>query len=144
MLHALVAKTESILDVLLPKPVNSRILTVDLESNHISIEDKGITENIDLFSVLKKIDLSRCTVELEITESQHLATVKFQHIPMDCEIAIYIYENGQKVAAEWYKKMNSFSYEFSHMGVHHIRMMVFIRRMGEPEAQRIINVEKTF
>lgn len=144
MLHALVAKTESILDVLLPNPVNSRILTVDLESNHISIEDKGITENIDLFSVLKKIDLSRCTVELEITESQHLATVKFQYIPMDCEIAIYIYENGQKVAAEWYKKMNSFSYEFSHMGVHHIRMMVFIRRMGEPEAQRIINVEKTF
>lgn len=142
MLHALVAKTESIVDAILVKPVNSDILTVDLLSNHITFEQKHRAEHVELFTVLKTIDLSRCIATLAINKVQRLATVKFQQIPTDCELAIYVYEDGQKVAVEWYKQSHHFSHKLSTEDVHHIRMMVFIKRIGEPEAQRIMNVEQ--
>lgn len=142
MLHALVAKTESILDAILPKPVNSHILTVDLVTNSVTTEKKQVEDYVGLFTVLKKIDLSQCTAELEIKKTQNLATVKFQSIPEDCELAIYVYENGQRTSIEWYRKMSHFNHIISTEGVNHIRMMVFIKRIGEPEAQKIINVEK--
>jgi len=114
-----------------------------LQSNTNQSEAYYADENIELLAVLKKIDLSRCDAELEFDAIAMLASIRFQNIPEDCELAIYVYEDGQKTAVEWYKKMSHFDYGLIGENVTHIRMMVFIKRIGEPEAQRIMNVEKT-
>lgn len=143
MLHALVAKTESILDALFAKPVDCHVLSFDLQSNTHQSEEYYADENIELLATLKKIDLSQCDAELEFDAIARLASIRFQNIPEDCELAIYVYEDSQKMAVEWYKKMSHFDYGLIGKNVTHIRMMVFIKRIGEPEAQRIMNVEKT-
>lgn len=140
-LNSLVAKTETIIDVLVPSVVPLNIVKLNLEKNEIEMSLKKVHNSSSLQTVLKKIDLTSVETALNYSKEKSSLTVYYKHVPHDCVIAIYFYIDGVRKSIEWYKNRTEATFDVSFSNENMIRLMSFIKRIGEPEAQRIINDE---
>lgn len=139
MLSALVSKTETILDVLFPTAIKSKVMTLCSTSDQSKLIANELFESNSLSSILTKIDLSTISVQLEIQDL--VLEISYSNVPLDCFIAIYLYIDGEKVHVDWYDQFSKKIYDISQYKNKNIRVMSFFKREGEPEAQKVMNSE---
>ncbi len=140
-LNFFVAKTESIIDVILPSSVQSHVCSMNLYENVKVYSYDSVNKSEPLGSIISRIDLSEVIVKLKYDSCSDKLNVSYFNVPNNCSIAVYIYMNGERKIINWYEKRVSIIAEIKAGNGDVIRVMSFIKRDGEPEAQRVIDEE---
>lgn len=149
-LSGLIAKTETLMDIITGVDVNCQISVIDAFSSHFTTQsdlfwrhsntyyDIIADTTTNSFSHLcDRLDMSEFSFVATINTDEKKISIDCNNIKNGCEIACYLYENGVKIDQIWYQECTTMNFLVLNLDLkNRYRVTVFYRWKGELIAQK--------
>lgn len=148
-LFAMVSKTETLLDIIEDRQINIQFAELDLHQTHFNLKRQlsiqvspyklvATKNNMVKFSeVCERIDMSDFRFSGSIDVENKKINVVFVNIKPNCQIACYLYENGEKIDQIWYQECNTMQFNVVNLDISkRYRLTVFYKWANENMAQK--------
>ena len=96
-------------------------------------------DHVGFSSLVRELSLRNLSAAARISRDGSLS-VTAEQAP-GCEFACYLYEQGKVLAQQWYQSEPHFTFKELDGDPSSYRLVVFVKPIGAPSAQRTINVQ---
>lgn len=148
-LFSMVSKTETLLDIIEDRNIHIQLAELDLLKKNFKLNNKlsmqilpyahaaQNQEMVKFTDVCEQIDMSDFQFSGSIDTTNQTINVVFSNIKPNCQMACYLYEDGNKIDQIWYQDEYAMQFNVPNMDTNkRYRLTVFYKWKDENMAQK--------
>lgn len=148
-LFSMVSKTETLLDIIEDSNIYVQFSELDLRQTHFKLSkqlsmqvspywsDATNRDMVKFTDVCEQIDMSDFCFSGSIDVESKNINVVFSNIKPSCQIACYLYEDGEKIDQIWYQECSAMQFNVANLDMSkRYRLTVFYKWANENIAQK--------